>query len=155
MDYLRLSYSPAASQGRRMLANNKAGARELSAWKKRVADAWPQVSGSHSNPVACAICSGESLPVEVRVQLNGLKAEDIVVECIIGKETGTGEFVPHRKAAFKRVGETGEGDTLFHFDLFSSDATCEDGGLQHYKIRIYPYHELLSHPLECGLMLWL
>ncbi|HYQ72588.1 MAG TPA: alpha-glucan family phosphorylase, partial [Gammaproteobacteria bacterium] len=155
MDYLRLSYSPAARQGRRMQADNQAGARELSAWKKRIADAWPQVGGSHSNPATCAICSGESLPIEVKVHLNGLKAEDIVVECLIGKESGTGEFTPHRKAAFTRVGEAEDGDTLFHFDLFSSDATCEDGGLQHYKIRLYPYHELLSHPLECGLMLWL
>jgi starch phosphorylase len=155
MDYLRQSYSPAARQGRRMLANNHAGARELSAWKKRIAEAWPQVSGSLGTPVVSAICSGESLPIEVMVHLNGLTAEDIVVECILGKETTTGEFVPHRQAPFKRVGESGNGATLFHFDLFSSDATCEDGGLQHYKIRIYPYHELLSHPLECGLMLWL
>ncbi len=155
MDYLHQSYSPAARQGRRMLANNASGARELSAWKKRIAEAWPQVSGSLGNPVVCAICSGESLPIEVKVYLNGLSAEDIVVECLIGKETTTGEFVPHREAAFKRVGESGNGETLFHFDLFSSDATCEAGGLQHYKIRIYPYHELLSHPLECGLMLWL
>ena len=58
------------------------------------------------------------------------------------------EFLPQRNAAFKRVGETEDGGTLFHFDLFSSDATCQDGGLQHYKIRLYPYHELLSHPLD-------
>jgi len=155
MDYLRESYSPAARQGRRLQADNQSGARELSAWKKRIAEAWPQVNAWLMNTVASAICSGESLPIEVKVSLNGLSAEDIVVECLIGKEITTGEFAPHRKAAFKRVGVTDDGDTLFHFDLFSSDATCQDGGLQHYKIRIYPYHELLSHPLECGLMLWL
>jgi starch phosphorylase len=155
MDYLRQSYSPAARQGRRMKADGQAGARKLSAWKKCVAEAWPKVSATLGEPVATAVCSGESLPIEVKVQLNGLSADDVVVECIIGKETSTREFVPHRKASFKRVGESGDGCTLYHFDLFSSDATCEDGGLQHYKIRIYPYHELLSHPLECGLMLWL
>ena len=108
-----------------------------------------------TDPVATAICSGESLPIEVKIYLNGLSAEDIVLECLIGKESDTGEFLPQRNAAFKRVGETETGETLFHYDLFSSDATCQDGGLQHYKIRLYPYHELLSHPLECGLMLWL
>ena len=72
MDYLRESYSPAARQGRRMQADNQSGARELSAWKKRVAEAWPQVNAWLTNPVVSAICSGESLPIEVRVSLNGL-----------------------------------------------------------------------------------
>jgi starch phosphorylase len=28
-------------------------------------------------------------------------------------------------------------------------------GLQTYQVRMYPYHELLSHPFEMGRMLWI
>jgi len=155
MDYLRESYSPAAHQGRRLHANGMAGARELSAWKKRINEAWSQVNAWFSDTAASAICSGESMPLEVKVHLNGLQAEDVVVECLIGELDSAGTFKPNRTGTFNLMGNTENGDALFHYDLFSSDATCQDGGLQHYKIRLYPHHELLSNPLECGLMLWL
>jgi len=155
MDYLRQSYSPAARQGRRLQENGMAGARELSAWKKRINESWAEVNAWLTDPVASAICSGESMPLEVRVHLNGLEAEDVVVECLIGKLNDAGQFNAHRRGFFSLMKMTGNGEALFHYDLFSSDATCQDGGLQHYKIRLYPHHELLSHPLECGLMLWL
>jgi starch phosphorylase len=38
---------------------------------------------------------------------------------------------------------------------FSLDLSPDLCGRLDYKIRVYPFHELLTHPLEMGLMQWL
>jgi hypothetical protein len=48
-----------------------------------------------------------------------------------------------------------DGKASYHCKLFEAKELCSAGGLEHFKIRLYPYHRLLSHPLECGRMLWL
>jgi hypothetical protein len=53
------------------------------------------------------------------------------------------------------VNRNPEGETLYQCDLFDSDESCSAGGLQHFKIRVFPSHKLLCHPFECGRMLWL
>jgi starch phosphorylase len=38
---------------------------------------------------------------------------------------------------------------------FMLELAPELSGLLHYKIRIYPYQPLLSHPFELGCLLWI
>jgi hypothetical protein len=67
----------------------------------------------------------------------------------------TGEFIAQKRIPFTLVDRNPEGETLYQCDLFDSDESCSAGGLQHFKIRVFPSHELLCHPFECGRMLWL
>jgi hypothetical protein len=53
------------------------------------------------------------------------------------------------------AGQTPEGEALFHCDLLDFEEACFAGGLLSFKIRLYPYHKLLSHRFGCGRMLWL
>jgi starch phosphorylase len=39
--------------------------------------------------------------------------------------------------------------------LFSLELTPEMCGKLLYRVRVYPYHDLLTHPFETGLMVWL
>ena len=89
------------------------------------------------------------------VDLNGLDADDVVVECLLGTENDWGEFTPTYIVPFDLVSHANGGETLYRCDLFEKTETCSAGGLQHFKIRVYPYHSLLSHALECGRMRWL
>ena len=93
--------------------------------------------------------------MEVAVSLNGLDAGDVTVECMIGSESVSGEFIAQQRMPFTLVGQNPEGETLYQCDLFDSTASRSVGGLQQFKIRVYPSHELLSHPFECGNMIWL
>lgn len=155
MDYLQQSYAPAAIEGKRLAANAAQGASELAAWKRRIVQAWPGIGGQLTSPVPDSIHSGETLLLELELNLNGLQADDLVVECVSGTLGTEGEFRVAHRMLFTDAGNHTNGKNLFRCKLFDFGSSCSTGGLQHFKIRYYPCHHLLSHPLECGLMHWL
>jgi len=155
LDYLRDSYAPAAREGRRLAADGAAGARELAQWKQKIAAAWPSVRARMGQPTAASIHAGESLPLDVAVHLNGLQPDDVFVECVVGNPNAWEEDLSFCGVPLFLVGETTEGEALYHCDLFDSGMSCQVGGLQQFNIRVYPCHHLLCHPLECGRMIWL
>jgi starch phosphorylase len=155
LDYLNDSYAPAARQGFRLAERHYEGARELARWKKKIREAWPNVRARLPTPLATSVQAGESVSLEVAVHLNGLDAGDVVVECVLGSESAAGEFIAQERLPFTRVGQNPEGETLYHCDLFDSDQSCRIGGLHQFKVRVFPSHDMLSHPFECGRMLWL
>ena len=93
--------------------------------------------------------------MEVEVSLNGLDATDIVVECVLGRENDTGQFITERCLPFDLAENPAANTARFHGELFKTAETCLPGGQQDFKLRIYPCHDLLSHPFECGRMTWL
>ncbi|MEA3244432.1 MAG: alpha-glucan family phosphorylase [Pseudomonadota bacterium] len=155
MDYLRDLYGPAGRAGRRLRDEQGSGARELARWKQKISHAWHDLQAQLARPVATEIQSGEPLLIDVDVELNGLDSDDIVVECVLGEETGSGEFRATRSIPFALLAPATDGKASYHCKLFEAKELCSAGGLEHFKIRLYPYHRLLSHPLECGRMLWL
>jgi len=89
--------------------------------------------------------------VQVAVNLNGLTAGDVVVELIMGRPSEQPAI--HHSARYELEwegvkSESGE-------DLFSLRLAPELCGKLLYRIRVYPCHELLTHPFETGLMIWL
>ena len=83
------------------------------------------------------------------VQLGALNPDDVIVECLLGKTAGDGKF---REVACYRLEPQGDPHNEF---VFESTFPPPLSGLQQYTIRIYPYHRLLSHPFELGLMKWI
>jgi starch phosphorylase len=154
VDYLCDLYGPAAKQGRLLAARNAAEAIELSQWRRKVAQAWPNISVRLEGTPPRAINNGESLLLAVNVLLNGLSPEDVEVECVVGKQDELGEFVPVNSLLLEATGQNPAGETLYRGDLCTPWPCYIFDGLQHYQIRVYPYHKLLSHRFECGLMLW-
>jgi starch phosphorylase len=155
LDYLRDAYAPAARESRKLLQNNARGAQELAAWKQKIANNWDGIHGRLTSPIPASISSREHLPVEVEVHLNGLDASDIVVECIFGRHTAAGHFETESCLPFALADSTAGEVARYSCNLFDSAESCQRGGQQAFKIRIYPCHTLLNHPLECGRMIWL
>lgn len=153
-DYLKEIYMPAAQAGRRLRKDQAAAAAELANWRQRIERAWPNVRAELSHAVDPVIGSGEALQLDVNVELDGLDPGDIVVECLLGKESESGDFSVNVPVVFQ-LASSGNSKATYHCDLFEMDEHCSAGGLQHFRIRLYPSHSLLSHPLECGLMIWL
>ncbi|PXX91864.1 DUF3417 domain-containing protein [Marinobacter vulgaris] len=149
MDYVTNFYQTASSQGARLMADGGALATELADWKARVREAW---SGVELSVVGCveARCP-HSGTVDFRVQalLNGLSADDVRVECLISPEcTGTHK-TPGPASFFLEQESEADGRTVFATQVQPSYP-----GLQTLRLRMYPYHKALTHPLEMGAMLW-
>ena len=155
LDYLRMSYAPAARENRLLLQDNARGARELAIWKQKIAKNWDGIHGRLTSPIPASISTCEHLPLEVEVHLNALDATDIVVECVHDRKTDTGPVETGRRLLFDLADNTAGKVASYRCDLFDTAKSCQLGGRQQFKIRIYPCHPRLNHPLECGRMIWL
>ena len=97
------------------------------------------------------IAFGDGIRLEVAVYLDGMKAEDVVVELALVRHT---HLESQRQSAHYRFEPDGtttdQGEHRFALAL-----TPEMCGKLEYRMRVYPHHELLTHRLEMGMMLWL
>ncbi len=149
-EYVSRFYLPAAKGGRLYAEGGYANARSLAAWKRRVREAWNGVSLRRLDTPKKRIRFGDEVRFEVAVRLNGLQPEDVVVEMLVSRPNKYhAKDLHHYRFSFSTVdAETGE----HRFELNLAPSLC---GRLDYRIRIYPSHALLTHPLEMGLMLWL
>ncbi|MBU2477523.1 MAG: hypothetical protein KKA36_00410, partial [Gammaproteobacteria bacterium] len=74
---------------------------------------------------------------------------------VVGGVDDLGNFTPHNSLKLEFAGRSDDGANLYRTDLCAPFPCYTFEGLRQYKIRLYPYHKLLSHRFECGLMLWL
>ena len=147
-EYVTKCYQPAAQQGRRYAENQYAGARAIAAWKARVRQAWPGVTIRRLDAPKKRIQLGESLRIEVALRLNQLNAEDVAVELLVSRVATHGEEEVRR---YRFVAQGADAGGEQHFSL---DLALEVCGRLDMRVRAYPCHDLLTHPLELGLMIW-
>ncbi len=150
MDYVRQYYVPAIRQ--RLVLTSDAGrrAQELAQWKKHIFKNWPGVHIRRLDDPPTQIRAGTMLTLQVAAFLNGLEPDDVLVECLVGTESESGEFLIRDRHVFIAQGRNEAGETLYRLDL-----EPRLPGLQYYKIRMYPFHPNLSHRFETGCMVWL
>jgi len=163
-DYTQGLYLPAAQQYRRLAADGFAAASQLADWKQRVRQAWPRVSLKMLADAPREVHRGAPLKLRVAAALNGLHPADVRLElvgrrmlpesdlsppplCSYGERVRDGLWIE----TFAATGEQ-EGDGAF---VFAVDARPKECGQFSTEVRLYPWHELLTHPYELGLMKWL
>lgn len=163
-DYSEGLYYPAARQSAQLAAEGFAGARLLAEWKQRVRHAWPKVS---LRPLADAprdVRRGEAVRMRVAAALNGLHPEDVRVEFVARRRLPAADLDPPPLSSYRArsadglwrtalvpTGEREDDGSV----VFALDAQPPGCGQFATEVRIYPIHELLSHPYELGLMRWL
>jgi starch phosphorylase len=149
-EYVSRFYFPASQQGRRYAQDGFAGAKRLSAWKVKIRSAWQGLVLRRMDAPLKRISFGESVRLDVALDMNGLAPEDVVVELLIRRSSKRdGQDYLHFN--FSCYGMSPDGKE----HQFSLDLSPDLCGRLDYKIRVYPFHELLTHPLEMGLMQWL
>jgi starch phosphorylase len=150
-EYLSKFYLPATRQGRKFTDSKFAAAKKLAAWKEQVRSRWRSVRVRRLDSARRNIAYGDSLRFEVAVFLDGLKPEDVVVELQLGRHTDLEKLRENHRYRFEWEGVmTEEGEHRFVLQV-----TPEMCGKLEYRIRVYPWHELLTHPFEMGMMQWL
>jgi len=150
-EYLAKCYLPASKQHRLYKQNNYEYAHAIAAWKTRVRQAWNGISLRRMDIEQRTITFGEKLRFEVAVRLNGLDPKDVVVEMLIGLYTKKEKLRDSNRYNFEATGtmtELGE-------NIFALEVQPEQCGKLEYFVRVYPFHEMLTHPVEMGMMRWL
>jgi starch phosphorylase len=163
-DYTQGLYQPAAKQYRKLAADGFAGARQLADWKQRVRQAWPKVSLKLLADALPDLPRGQHLRLKVAAGLNGLQPSEVRVEFVARRLLPEADLGPPPLSSFghdvrdgvwsvalKPTGEQEPDGTV----VFALDAEPKECGQFATEVRIYPFHEQLSHPYELGLMKWL
>ncbi|MGC2166329.1 MAG: alpha-glucan family phosphorylase, partial [Gallionella sp.] len=150
-EYLVKCYMPASKQHRLYKQSRYENSQAIAAWKKRIRDAWSGVTLRRLDTVLQEIDFGQNLRFEVGVALNGLKANDVKVEMLMGFASRENDFRnAHRYRLVPSGTTTDSGESIF-----VADVRPEHCGKLEYHIRTFPYHEMLTHPFELGMMRWL
>jgi starch phosphorylase len=160
-DYATGLYQPAAGQGARLLAGQGAGARELAAWKKRVREHWRQVHIVSVGEPQRGADPLAPLHLKTVIQLGGLAATDLRVEFRARRLLPEAQFDAPPLTSFGHGAPEGQWSALFSPEgapaadgsiTFAVAAPPPGTGQYQLQVRVYPWHPLLSYPLEMGLM---
>lgn len=146
-EYVHKFYVPASEVGRRMHENDYAGARELAHWKQRVRSGWGGVSVRLLTEMPRQMVFGDEVTVRVAVNLDGLSPEDMRVDLLQSRGLDGREV--HHEISLTHVGNEG------HEAIFAVVHKPDWCGRMRFRVRAYPYHPLLTHRFETGLLLWL
>ena len=150
-EYVDEMYQPATRQWRRYAEQDFLAARRLAVWRAKLRAAWGGVSLRRADEPIQRIDYGGTLRIAVAARLNGLAPEDVAVELLLGRpgtERASQAGARHRLAYERPLPETGE-------HLYAIDLSPEIAGRIEYRLRAYPANELLTHPFEMGMMVWL
>jgi starch phosphorylase len=163
-DYTQGLYRPAAEQYRRLASEAFTGARALAEWKQRVGSAWSRVNLKLLNDAPRDLPRGERLRLRVAAALNGLAPADVRVEFVARRRLPEADLSPPPLSSYlpgprpgvwhETLAATGEQDGE-GAAIFALDVQPRECGQFRTEVRIYPWHELLTHPYELGLMKWL
>ncbi len=147
-EYVERLYVPAADAERRITAAGFQPARDLAAWKARVTAAWPKVHVTHveSGGVDSVPQVGDELHLRATVELDGLSAEDVLVEVVYGRahESDRLDAVTHQELS------VAEPDA--HPAVFAGTVPLARAGSFGYTVRVVPRHPLLASTAELGLI---
>lgn len=148
-DYLDQYYIPAERVGRSLQANAGEGARDLAHWKHKVRLAWKRISLQWAESPPEMLENGEILALQVRAELDGLDTDDVRIECLLQHE-GHGSLPSQQINVLQPLQREADGSWIFAAGILPPN-----NGVFRIRVRMYPFHDLLQHPFEVGLLRWL
>ncbi len=148
-DYIARFYNPEADRSKKLVAKDFALAKEIVAWKEKVAADWDGIKVfdiRHSGEISNST-TGQSVRVEAIIDTNGL-GKDLHLELVIHRvENGEEHFVGTQQ--FKVVKE--EGNVL----TYELTTETKDPGVFRIGYRLYPYNPNLPHRQDFAFTRWI
>ena len=158
-DYTQKYYLPAARALRQVIEPGQTAAeefavpfgaaRELADFRRRVAQAWPQIeitdvdsSGLPDTPLL-----GAELTLTAQVELGGLHPDEVAVQAVLGRVDAADALVDPVTVPMAHAGTADSGN-----DIFTATAPLPFAGSVGYTVRILPHHRLLAADNELGLV---
>lgn len=148
-DYISRFYDKEAARFKRLSAKGDALAKEIVAWKEKVAAAWDGVkvvSLDGVDTLGAAGSTGKDIHISAVVDTNCL-GKDIRVEAVVYKLVdGQEEFLERSEFKLDKI----EGN-IAHF---SYDEKLRNPGQLRYAFRIYPWNAELPHRQDFAYVRW-
>ncbi|PWI44186.1 alpha-glucan family phosphorylase [Streptomyces sp. ICBB 8177] len=147
-EYVDELYAPAARAHRALTPR---AARELSAWKARVREQWPQVAVDHveAQPAGGTPELGSSLTLRVKVALGDLEPGEVDVQAVSGRVDESDRITDPVVVSLKPAGGRPDLDGR---RLYEGPLTLDRSGPFGYTVRVLPAHPLLASSAEPGLI---
>ena len=150
-DYIDRFYLKLYDRNRHVTANDYTVAREIAAWKRKVSAAWDNVKIASVKQVDIGrkpITLGQPYRVEVVVDVNTLKPEDIGVELVIANQIDKGEVKIHDTQELKL--ESIHGSEA----CYAVESIPAFSGTFDIALRIFPRNARLPHRMDFALVKW-
>lgn len=148
-EYATDLYAPLGHRARELSSDGYARARALSAWRERIAAAWPQV---HVIDVAAddsATVVGSRREVAARLDLGALTTDDVRVDVLHGPVDADGGISGARVEPMAADGGGGH-DGVRYTARFRCDRSGEYG----FTVRVVPMHTDLLSAADTGRAVW-
>jgi len=148
-DYVQQLYEPTAGRADALVASKHQRARDLSAWKARVSDAWRgvHIDGVESEGTTSDL--GETRDVVAQVSIGSLARDEVAVQLLHGLVGQNDELVDPAVVTMSPDGEAPDGHQRYRGTF-----TCERAGRYGFTVRIVPDNPDLVTPIELGCVAW-
>ena len=147
-DYIERFYNPEAKRFEKLSADGFAAAKEIAAWKEKVAAAWAGIKvlsiehNGNENGV-----TGQPYQVRVTVDTNGIGSDLGLEQVVYRVEDGEQKLVFTPK--FKIIKQ--EGDIV----TYELNEQVRDAGMFRYGYRLYPQNPMLPHRMDFAFTRWI
>ncbi len=147
-DYIERFYTKEAARTGKLAANDYAKAKEIVAWKEKVAAAWDgiKVFDVESSDVANSV-TGTDYTVRAIIDANGL-GRNLGLELVVYKKESNEENFAYTKE-FDVIKE--EGNVL----TYQLNAKLKDAGVFRYGFRLFPKNADLPHRMDFAYTRWI
>ncbi len=147
-DYIHRFYEPEAKRTDKLLAKDYALAKDIVAWKEKVAAAWDgiKVFDIEQSDISNSV-TGNDFTARAIIDTNGL-GKDLGLELVIYKKEGSEEVFDSTKE-FSVIKE--EGNTL----TYQLNTKLKDAGVFRYGYRLYPKNPNLPHRMDFAFTRWI
>ncbi len=148
-DYVQELYVPAAVRSAELSSEGFRGARDLAAYRARLAGQW---HGVHVDDVAVdesVADLGGHRAVRATVALGDLSADEVEVQLVAGRVGQSGELERTVTVAMTDAGPVDEAHRCFE-----GEAPLDAAGRMGLTVRVVPRHPLAGDPLELGHVAW-
>lgn len=147
-DYVEKLYTPVAKASRKLDRAPYKDARELSAWKKKIRDAWGAVRVEFVEAVIPDVAQlGDEASIKVGVFLDGLAPSDVQVQ-LLGGRVDSGDQITEYHISTLEFDGTVEND---HY-VFTGSNRLNQAGAVGFAVRVVPFNPLMSSYTELGLV---
>lgn len=151
-DYTDRFYTPQASRYADLIAADYKKAKELAAWKEKVAKVWPSIEVADiqiSDGITNTLKIGESYPAKVVLNLHGLSPKDVGLEMVITTPNVNGQMELVQALQFNAV-SSDEAGTVFELNI-----ELMNPGSYSYGLRAYPKNPELPNRQDFKFLRWL
>lgn len=147
-DYLERFYIKEAKRSKLLMANDFKKAKEIAAWKQKVAEKWAgiTVKGVNLPETRTTLCAGNTYDIEVSIACNGL-ADCLGVELVVVRILD-GEQKLYKVSEMKPV--KSDGDVV----TYAVQNSVKRAGVFKYSFRIYPKNPDLPHRQDFAYVRW-